>query len=127
MRPPSIGPALPSDDDAVLLAELRGPVDLGDGVEALAYWHGRHRDLPWYRRAARREAGQMAAAWERRVARSAALRSDAHPLARAGAALLVARSGTRRWARRWAWLVRTRLLALAALAGAAFALIDTLL
>jgi hypothetical protein len=55
-----------SADDA-LLARLQAPPDLSEGAEALAYWRGRRRRLPWYRVIARREAAQMTAVWERRV------------------------------------------------------------
>jgi hypothetical protein len=35
--------------------------------EALAFWRGRLKRVPWYRRAARGEARQMVARWQRRM------------------------------------------------------------
>lgn len=123
----SAGPSPPAEDDEALLAAASAPPDLSDGIESLAYWRARHRDLPWFRRSARREAERMMAAWERRVAQAIAARPESPLRDRASAALLVARSGGRRWARRWAWRIQSRLLALAVAAGAAFAVVDSLL
>jgi hypothetical protein len=58
---------MPLSADDALLARLQAPPDLDEGTEALAYWRRRRTDLPWYRLAARREAAQMTAVWERRV------------------------------------------------------------
>lgn len=124
----SLGPALEGhDDDAAVLAHAQAPPELAEGVDALAYWRARHRDLPWFRRSARREAERMMVAWEGRVGRAVALQADAPWRDRAGAAVLVARSGGCRLARRWAWRIQSRLLALAAAGGAAFALVDAIL
>jgi hypothetical protein len=100
--------SLSRDDE--LLARLRAPPDLGDGVESLVYWRGRQRRLPWYRRRAKREAARMVVVWERRV-RAALLKQQGAPLAaRFLAARLVARGQLRRWARRTAFaLVATAL------------------
>jgi hypothetical protein len=98
-------------------------VPLTDGLESLAYWHGRRARLPWYRRAARKEAERMAVAWEGRV-RRAIVRDPAAPLrVRADAALLVARSRSRSLGRR----ARNGAVALAAVAGASFAAFESLL
>lgn len=40
---------------------------VAEAREALAYWRGRLRRLPWYRRAARAEAREMATRWQRRI------------------------------------------------------------
>jgi hypothetical protein len=40
---------------------------VAEAREALAFWRGRLRRLPWYRRAARAEAREMAARWQRRM------------------------------------------------------------
>jgi len=115
-----------TDEDAALLAYATAPPELSEGVEALDYWHRRQRDLPWYRASARREATRMAAAWEGRVAEAAVRARDVHPLDRGLAAVLVARSWGRRSARRWAWRIQSRMLALTGVAIAAYAAIEIL-
>jgi hypothetical protein len=40
---------------------------VAEAREALAYWRGRMKRLPWYRRAARAEAREMTARWQRRM------------------------------------------------------------
>jgi len=49
------------------LAETLAPPSLEDAEEALAFWRGRRRSLPIYRRSARREADHMIVAWTGRV------------------------------------------------------------
>jgi hypothetical protein len=94
---------LSSDDE--LLAHLRAPPDLRDGVESLAYWQRRRRRLPLYRWAARREASRMVMVWERRV-RAAVFRQRGVALApRLRAAALVARTQLRRRTRRVAFVL----------------------
>jgi hypothetical protein len=39
---------------------------VAEAREALAFWRGRLKRLPWYRRAARAEAREMVARWQRR-------------------------------------------------------------
>lgn len=53
--------------DDQLLAETLAPPSLEDAEEALAFWRGRRRSLPIYRRSARREADHMIVAWSARV------------------------------------------------------------
>jgi|SRR5690242_5177007 hypothetical protein len=90
-----------SSDDA-LLKRLQAPPDLREGAEALEYWRGRRRRLPWYRLAARREAARMTVVWERRV-RAALLRQRGLPAAvRLNAARLVTEIWLRRSGRRLA-------------------------
>jgi hypothetical protein len=43
---------------------------VAEAREALAFWRGRVKRLPWYRRAARAEAREMAARWQRRMLRA---------------------------------------------------------
>lgn len=96
---------------------------LPDALESLTYWRQRHARLPWYRRAARREASRMAARWERRV-RAAVMRQTEVPLAeRLDAAKLLARICAARWGRRAgvAFLAMTAMFAVAA--GATCALV----
>jgi hypothetical protein len=96
---------------------------LEDAVESLTYWRGRRAQLPWYRRAARREATQMMLRWERRVRAAVVRQADAPPAARIAAARLVALSWLARWGRRagLAFLALTAMFAMAA--GATFALV----
>jgi hypothetical protein len=108
--------SLSRDDE--LLAHLLAPPDLHDGVESLAYWQGRRRRLPWYRRRARREAARMIVVWERRVG-AALLRQRGAPLeARFQAAWLVAGGQLRRWARRGGFGIAATAVAVLALAPA---------
>src|SRR5919201_5503684 len=78
---------------------------VAEAREALAYWRGRLRRLPWYRRSARAEARQMAARWQRRLVQAELERWQLHRLARPPLALvrwgapargLVARRAARR-------------------------------
>jgi hypothetical protein len=41
--------------------------DIAEAREALEYWSGRAKKLPWHRRAARREARELAARWRGRL------------------------------------------------------------
>jgi hypothetical protein len=41
--------------------------DIAEAREALEYWSGRAKRLPWHRRAARREARELAARWRGRL------------------------------------------------------------
>ena len=94
-------PAPLSSDDA-LLERLLAPPDLREGAEALEYWRGRRRRLPWYRVAARREAARMTVVWEGRV-RAALLRQRGLPtVVRLNAARLVTAIWLRRSGRRLA-------------------------
>jgi hypothetical protein len=42
---------------------LRNDEQLVEARNSLRYWEQRHRQLPWYRRSDRREAGEMAGRW----------------------------------------------------------------
>ena len=55
---------------------------VAEAREALAYWRGRLRRLPWYRRSARAEAREMAARWQRRLVQAELERWQLHRLAR---------------------------------------------
>jgi hypothetical protein len=48
-------------------AEAPCGTSVAEAREALAFWHGRLRRLPWYRRAARAEAREMVTRWRRRM------------------------------------------------------------
>jgi hypothetical protein len=53
-------------DDAAL-RETLAPPSVAEAEEAVAYWRARLAPLPLYRRAARREAREMARRWEERL------------------------------------------------------------
>jgi hypothetical protein len=55
------------DPDLLLVEAMLAPPPLDDARRSLAYWERRRRSLPLYRRAARREAREMAARWDERV------------------------------------------------------------
>jgi hypothetical protein len=55
---------------------------VAEAREAVAFWRGRLRRLPWYRRAARAEARDMAARWQRRLVEAELERWQARALAR---------------------------------------------
>lgn len=95
--------------------------DFDDAVEALEYWRDRRARLAWHRRAARREAERMVDAWERRI-RRAVLRDPTLPTpARFDAGLLVLRTRAAIVGRRWRRRASVAFVAVAAMAGAAFA------
>jgi hypothetical protein len=47
--------------------EAPSGTSIAEAREALAFWRGRLKRLPWYRRAARAEAREMVARWQRRM------------------------------------------------------------
>jgi hypothetical protein len=55
------------DPDTMLIQTMLAPPPLDEARSSLAYWQRRRRALPIYRRAARREASEMAARWQERV------------------------------------------------------------
>src|SRR3954451_25000595 len=61
---------------------------VAEAREALAFWRGRLKRLPWYRRAARAEARGMVARWQRRVVQAELERWQLHGLARPLLALI---------------------------------------
>ena len=64
-------------------AETEGPcgTSVAEAREALAFWRGRLKRLPWYRRAARAEAREMAARWQRRRVQAELERWQLHAVA----------------------------------------------
>jgi hypothetical protein len=65
-----------SDPDLVLVEAMLAPPPLEDCRRSLEYWEQRRRALPLYRRAARREAAEMAARWEERLLAARRLRFE---------------------------------------------------
>src|SRR5262245_41921805 len=78
------------DADTVLIQELLAPPPVEDARRSLEFWTARRRSLPLYRRAARREAGEMADRWRERLAAAERARFQASWRGRALAALGVA-------------------------------------
>ncbi len=88
-------------NDEQLLGQLLAPPDLTDGVESLAYWGHRSRQLPWYRIRARREAVRMTVRWEQRVRAAIVSQRRASLDVRLAGGVLVARTRFARWSRRF--------------------------
>lgn len=61
---------------------------VAEAREALAFWRGRLKRLPWYRRAARAEAREMVARWQRRILQAELERWQLRGLARPLLALI---------------------------------------
>ena len=97
--------------------------DFGDGVEALEYWRDRRARLAWHKRAARREADRMVDAWERRLRYAVLLDPEVPFGRRLEAGLLVVRTRGAIVGRRWRRRAYAGGMAMAASAGAAFALV----
>jgi hypothetical protein len=55
------------DPDLLLVERMLAPPPLEDARSSLEYWKRRRKSLPLYRRAARREAKEMAIRWQERV------------------------------------------------------------
>jgi hypothetical protein len=75
------------DPDLVLVESMLAPPPLEDARSSLDYWQHRHKTLPLYRRAARREAREMASRWEDRVRAARVAHFEAGPVGRFLAAL----------------------------------------
>lgn len=61
---------------------MLAPPPLDDARDSLAYWQTRRKSLPLYRRAARREAKEMAVRWQERVRAAELARFEASPIGR---------------------------------------------
>jgi hypothetical protein len=70
------------DPDLVLVDSMLAPPPLDDARRSHEYWERRRKTLPVYRRAARREAREMAARWEDRVHAARIARFEASPVGR---------------------------------------------
>src|SRR5262245_10297532 len=108
------------DPDLLLIERMLAPPPLEDARSSLQYWQRRRKRLPLYRRAARREAKEMAGRWERRVDAAEQLAFEASTVGR----LLATLGLSSPWLRRvraakgamvWlGWIVVTRKLRLVA-------------
>jgi hypothetical protein len=86
------------DSDLVLIESMLAPPPLEDARSSLDYWRRRGKTLPLYRRAARREAREMAGRWEERVREAELARFHASPVGRLLSALGI-QLGWLRWLR----------------------------
>ena len=82
--------------DLVLVEEMQAPPPLDDARRSLEYWQHRRKALPLYRRAARREAKEMATRWEGRVRAARIARFEASPVGRFLAGLGISTAWLRR-------------------------------
>jgi hypothetical protein len=87
------------DPDLQLIERMLAPPPLEDARSSLEFWQRRRRNLPLYRRAARREAKEMTIRWQETVRAAEQAEFESTPLGRLLAALGV--SGL--------WLQRARL------------------
>ena len=67
------------DPDLLLVESMLAPPPLDDARRSLEYWQRRQRNLPFYRRAARREAREMATHCEERVRAAEQARFEVEP------------------------------------------------
>jgi hypothetical protein len=84
------------DPDLLLIETMLAPPPLDDARSSLDYWQRRRRSLPFYRRAARREAREMATRWQERVRAAEQARFESSPVGR----LLTAIGFSSLWLRR---------------------------
>jgi hypothetical protein len=75
------------DPDLLLVEQMLAPPHLDEARSSLEYWQRRRRNLPIYRRAARREAREMAARCEERVRAAEQARFESSPVGRLLSAL----------------------------------------
>jgi hypothetical protein len=87
------------DPDLLLIERMLAPPPLEDARSSLEFWQRRRRNLPLYRRAARREAKEMTIRWQETVRAAEQAEFETTPLGRLLAALGI--SGL--------WLQRARL------------------
>ena len=87
------------DPDLLLIERMLAPPPLEDARSSLEFWQRRRKNLPLYRRAARREAKEMTIRWQETVRAAEQAEFEATPLGRLLAALGI--SGL--------WLQRARL------------------
>jgi len=70
------------DPDHLLIEQMLAPPPLEDAQRSLEYWQARRKQLPLYRRTARREAKEMAVRWQERVRAAELARFEASPVGR---------------------------------------------
>jgi hypothetical protein len=75
------------DPDLLLIERMLAPPPLEDARSSLEFWQRRRRNLPLYRRAARREAKEMTIRWQETVRAAEQAEFEATPVGRLLAAL----------------------------------------
>lgn len=70
------------DQDQRLIEQMLAPPPLEDARQSLEYWQARRKQLPLYRRTARREAKEMTVRWQERVRAAELARFEASPIGR---------------------------------------------
>jgi len=75
------------DPDLLLIERMLEPPPLDDARDSLAYWQTRRKQLPLYRRSARREAKEMTTRWQERVRAAELARFEASTIGRLLASL----------------------------------------
>src|SRR5262245_44149671 len=112
------------DPDLLLIERMLAPPPLEDARSSLQYWQRRRKRLPLYRRAARREAKEMAGRWERRVDAAEQLAFEARTVGRLLSSPWLRRVRAAKGAMVWlGWIVVTRKLRLVARGFAAVGLL----
>ena len=118
------------DPDLLLVEQMLAPPPLDEARRSLEYWQRRQRNLPFHRRAARREAREMATRCEERVRAAEQARFESSPVGR----LLTALGISSLWLRRmrsaetvlsglaWAFVLRRMRLVAGGLVGVALIL-----
>jgi len=102
------------DSDLMLVESMLAPPPLEDARSSLEFWQRRHKALPLYKRGARREAREMTARWEERVAAAERARFERTPAGRLLAAVGLLRfvpfplRPTKGWALGFAWAIVPR-------------------
>ena len=75
-------PSAVQDPDQLLVEQMLAPPPLEDAQRSLEYWQARRKQLPLYRRSARREAKEMAVRWQDRVCAAELARFEASSIGR---------------------------------------------
>jgi hypothetical protein len=75
------------DPDLLLIERMLAPPPLEDARSSLEFWQRRRKNLPLYRRAARREAKEMTIRWQETVRAAEQAEFEATPVGRLLAAL----------------------------------------
>jgi hypothetical protein len=70
------------DPDQLLVEQMLAPPPLEDAQRSLEYWQARRKQLPLYRRSARREAKEMTVRWRERVRAAELARFETSPIGR---------------------------------------------
>lgn len=98
----------------MLVESMLAPPPLEDARSSLEFWQRRHKALPLYKRGARKEAREMTARWEERVAAAERARFEQTPAGRLLAAIGLLRfvpfplRPTKGWVLAFAWAVVPR-------------------